>query len=59
MCFILLNIYVRPYQDATGTLAAHGGINLLSAEAVLVLGGPIVVLPTALIAWRMIRKSYG
>ena len=59
MCLILLNIYVRPYQDATGTLAAHGGINFLSAEAVLVLGGPIVVLPTALIAWRMLRKSYG
>ena len=25
----------------------------------LVLSGPIVVLPTAWLAWRMIRKSYG
>ena len=25
----------------------------------LVLAGPVVVLPTAWIAWRMIRKSYG
>jgi len=25
----------------------------------LVLSGPVVVLPTAWIAWRMIRKFYG
>ena len=59
MCVILLTIYVQPYQEATGTLSAGGSINLLSAEALLVLAGPTVVLPTALIAWRMISKSYG
>ncbi len=59
MCFILLAIYVRPYQEATGALTAAGGIDLLSGEAVLVLVHPIVVIPTAIIAWRMIRKSYG
>jgi hypothetical protein len=31
----------------------------LSGESLLVLAGPVVVLPTAWIAWRMIRKSYG
>ncbi len=34
-------------------------INWLSGESLLVLAGPVVVLPTAWIAWRMIRKSYG
>ena len=59
MCAVLLTIYVRPYQEATGTLSAVGGINWWSGESLLVLSGPIVVLPTAWIAWRMIRKSYG
>ncbi len=59
MCFILFSIYVRPYQEATGTLTAGGGIDFLTGEAVLLLGSPVVVLPTAVIAWRMIRKSYG
>ena len=58
MCVVLLTIYVRPYQEATGTLGTGGGINWLSGESLLVLSGPIVVLPTAWIAWRMIRKSY-
>ena len=59
MCIILLTIYVQPYQEATGTLSAGGGINWISGEALLVLAGPFIVLPTAWIAWRMIRKSYG
>jgi len=59
MCLILLTIYVQPYQEITGTLKAGGGINWLSGESLLVLAGPLVVLPTAWIAWRMIRKSYG
>ena len=59
MCFILLTIYVQPYQEITGTLKTGGGINWLSGESLLVLAGPVVVLPTAWIAWRMIRNSYG
>lgn len=59
MTITLLTIYVRPYQESTGTLSAGGGINWWSGEALLVLSGPIVVLPTAWLAWRMIRKSYG
>jgi Na+/proline symporter len=55
----LITVYVQPYQEATGSLTAGGGINWLSGESLLVLAGPIVVLPTAWIAWRMIRKSYG
>jgi Na+/proline symporter len=59
MCLILFTIYVQPYQEITGTLNTEGGINWLSGESLLVLAGPLVVLPTAWIAWRMIRKSYG
>ncbi|MBT8047528.1 MAG: sodium:solute symporter family protein [Xanthomonadales bacterium] len=59
MCVILLRVYVLPYQQATGGLSTDGGINWLSGEALLVLASPVVVLPSAWIAWRMIRKSYG
>lgn len=59
MFVILVRIYLRPYQEATGTLTASGGIDWSSGESLLVLGGPIVVVPTAWIAWRMIRKTYG
>jgi sodium/pantothenate symporter len=59
MCVILLVVYVQPYQEATGALNAAGGFDWLSGESLLVLAGPVVVLPTAWIAWRMIRKSYG
>ncbi|NOR20889.1 MAG: sodium:solute symporter family protein, partial [Xanthomonadales bacterium] len=59
ICVILMTIYVQPYQEITGTLSAGGGINWLSGESLLVLAGPVVVLPSAWIAWLMIRKSYG
>jgi sodium/pantothenate symporter len=59
MFVVLVRIYLRPYQEATGTLAASGGINWFSGEGLLVLGGPLVVVPTAWIAWRMINKTYG
>jgi sodium/pantothenate symporter len=59
MFVILVRIYLRPYQEATGTLAANGGIDWSSGESLMVLGGPMVVVPTAWIAWRMIRKTYG
>jgi len=59
MFVILVRIYLRPYQDATGTLAASGGIDWTTGEALLLLGGPMVVVPTAWIAWRMINKTHG
>ena len=59
MFVILVSIYLRPYQEATGTLAASGGIDWSTGEALMVLGGPLVVVPTAWIAWRMINKTYG
>jgi sodium/pantothenate symporter len=59
ICVILITVYVQPYQEITGTLSAAGGINWLSGESLLVLAGPVVVLPSAWIAWLMIRKSYG
>ena len=59
MFTILVRIYLRPYQEATGTLAASGGIDWTTGEALLILGGPLVVVPTAWIAWRMINKTYG
>jgi hypothetical protein len=55
---ILVNIYLRPYQEATNTLAANGGIDWLAGESLLVLGGPMAVVPTAWIVWRMINKTY-
>ena len=58
MFVVLVRIYLRPYQEATGTLAASGGINWFSGEGLLVLGGPLVVVPTAWIAWRMINETY-
>ena len=58
MCVILINVYIQPYQEITGTLNAGGGINWLSGESLLVLAGPVVVVPTAWIAWRMISRSY-
>ena len=59
MCVMLRIMDVRPYQEATGALSAGGGINWITGEALMVLSGTFVVLPTAWIAWRMIRKSYG
>lgn len=59
MSVVLMRIYLRPYQEVTGTLAADGGIDWTTGESLLVLGGPTVVLPTAWIAWRMIKKTYG
>ena len=59
ICVILITVYVQPYQEITGTLGAGGGINWLSGESLLVLAGPVVVLPSAWIAWLIIRKSYG
>jgi len=50
MCVILITVYVQPYQEITGTLTAGGGINWLGCESLLVLAGPVVVLPTAWIA---------
>jgi hypothetical protein len=46
MFVILVRIYLRPYQEATGALAASGGIKRLSGELLLVPGGPLVVVPT-------------
>jgi len=59
ICVVLITVYIYPYQETTGTLTATGSINWLSGESLLVLAGPSVVLPTAWIAWRMIRRSYG
>jgi len=58
MFVVLVTIYLRPYQEVTGTLAAGGGINWLSGEGLAILGGPLVVVPTAWIAWRMINRTY-
>jgi len=50
---------VKSVDIYTGTLTENGGIDWSSGEALLILGGPMVVVPTAWIAWRMIRKTYG
>jgi Na+/proline symporter len=59
MSITLFRIYVIPYQETAGILSNNGGINWLSGESLLVLAHPLAVVPTAVIAWRMISKSYG
>jgi sodium/pantothenate symporter len=43
--------YIRPFQQATGTDAM--------IEIIVLLSGPVIWLATAVLAWWMIRKSYG
>ena len=55
---IQLIYYVYPYQSATGTLAAGGGLNWFTAEAVLALCWAGIFVPWGVIAYRTIGRSY-
>jgi len=57
--FVLIKVYLQPYQEATGILNVSGSINWLSGESLLVLAHLIEVLSTAWIGWHIIRKSNG
>ena len=59
MPFLLLYFYVRPYQRGTGELAADGGINWLTGEAILPLTWALVYVPLGIVVYRVIRQGYG
>ncbi len=48
---LFMAYYIRPFQQATGTDAM--------IEIIVLLSGPVIWLATAVLAWWMIRKSYG
>lgn len=58
MPFVLLAYYVRPYQAATGTLAAGGGIDWLTGEALLAASWGVVYVALGLFAVRATRQTY-
>ena len=55
---LMLNFYVIPYQRGAGRLAADGGINWLTGEALLTLTSPLLYVPLGLFAIKMIRRGY-
>jgi sodium/pantothenate symporter len=55
---LLLVYYVRPFQQATGTLSPDGSLNWLGGEAILALSWTIVYVPLGLFAIRVIQKGY-
>jgi Na+/proline symporter len=48
---LFMAYYIRPFQQATGTDAM--------IEIIVLLSGPVIWLATAVVAWWVIRKSYG
>ena len=58
MSVVLITIYVRPYQEATGRLLPDGSLDWATGEAILALGWAILIVPMGLLAWRVIKKSY-
>ena len=48
---LFMAYYIGPFQQATGTDAM--------IEIIVLLSGPVIWLATAVLAWWMIRKSYG
>jgi sodium/pantothenate symporter len=55
---ILINVYVQPYQQATGALAADGSIDWATGEALMPLGWILLTTPLGILAFRTVRKSY-
>lgn len=55
---MLLTLYVRPYHRAIGRLEEGQWVDWTSLDALLPLGGGIIILLTGLIAHRAVRKAY-
>ena len=55
---VLINVYVQPYQQATGTLTADGSIDWLTGEALMPLGWILLTMPLGILAFRTVRNSY-
>jgi sodium/pantothenate symporter len=58
MPFLLIRFYVRPYQNATGTLLADGSLNWFTGETILALSWCAVYVVLGLFAARVIRREY-
>jgi Na+/proline symporter len=58
MPVVLLRYYVKPYQAATGTLAADGGLDWLAGESLLAMSWLVVYGALGLVAIRAIRQGY-
>lgn len=51
--------YILPYQGATDQLAADGGLNWMSGEVLVNILTVFWMVPVALLAMWLVRKSYG
>ena len=51
--------YVMPYQTITGTHLTDGGFNWFSGEALHAIGWAAVCIPFAVLAYRVVHRSYG
>ncbi len=58
MPLVLIHYYIRPYQSATGMLAADGSLNWLTGEVMLALSWSVIYVPLGVFAIRVIRKAY-
>ncbi|MEM6914082.1 MAG: sodium:solute symporter family protein [Pseudomonadota bacterium] len=58
MPFLTLRFYVLPYQRGAGELAADGGINWQTGEALLALTSPLIYVPLGLYGAYLIWRGY-
>jgi len=58
MPVLLITYYVRPFQRATGTLAADGGLNWFTGEALLAMSWAMIYISLGVFAARVIRSGY-
>lgn len=58
MPYLLLHYYVFPYQRATGTLAADGGIDWLAGEAIVAMSWCAVYVTLGFIAAAIVWRDY-
>jgi len=58
MPFLLIHFYVRPYQAATGTLAADGSLNWFAGETILAMSWFVVYVSLGILAIKVIRNQY-
>ena len=57
--FVMLYFYVIPYQTGAGQLAADGGINWRTGEALVTLGGPVLYIGLGLFSYWLVKRDYG
>ncbi len=58
MSILLIRYYVQPYQQATGTLAVDGSLDLLTGESMLALSWSVVYVILGVLAIMAVRRDY-